>query len=72
MPAGNHRCGKVEADDRMDRKHERRRDTGQQQIRRVITMPVHGAAAPTHGKKTIHHAPHATVRAIAERGQVGD
>ena len=42
--------GEVEADDRVHRHHQRRREPRQQQVRRLVAMPVPGRAAPAHGE----------------------
>ena len=73
VPAGNDGHREVEAHDGVDRKHQRRRQARQQQIRRLVAVPVARRTAPAHRQ----HAVNISVvrladRAIAQRRQVGN
>ena len=72
MPAGHDRDREVEADDRVHRDDERRRQPGQQQVRRFVAVPVVRRAAPAHGEHAVDDAADLRLRPIAQRRQVRD
>ncbi len=53
VPARDDADGEVEADDRVHRDHQRRREAGEQQVRRLVAMPVPRRAAPAHGQHAV-------------------
>ena len=46
MPAGQLRDGKIETDDTVHRKDERRGESGEKQIGHLMSLPVRGGIAP--------------------------
>ncbi len=55
VPAGQLRHGKVERNDRVHRKHQRRGEASQQQIGLFIDAPVTVAACPPQRKEAVKH-----------------
>ena len=72
MPAGHDRDREVEADDRVHRDDQRRREAGEQQVRRLVAVPVLRRAAPAHREHAVDDAADARLRSIAQRRQVGN
>ncbi len=72
VPAGQLRHREVEADDGVHRHHQRRRETGEQQVGHLVAVPVSGRAAPAHGEQPVDDPPDAAGRAVAQGGEVGD
>ena len=64
--------GEVEADDGVHREHQRRRQAGQQQVRRLVAMPVPRRTAPAHRQHAVDHLRQAVLGAVAQRGQIGN
>ena len=62
----------VEAHDRVDGKHERRCEAREQQIRRLIAMPVTRRAAPTQREHAVDDLLRLADRVIAQRREVGN
>ena len=72
VPAGHDADREVEAHDGVDREHERRREPGEQQVRRLVVVPVRGRAAPAHGAEAVDDLGELALRAVAQRREVGD
>src|SRR5919107_819962 len=71
VPARYDADGEVEADDGVDREHERRREPREQKVHGLVARPVPCAAAPAQGGHAEDHAPEARARAVAQGRQVG-
>ena len=72
VPAGQHRHREVEAHDRVDREHERRRDAGEQQVRRLVALPVLAPSRASRARASRRsRCAIARLRAVAQRGHVG-
>ena len=72
VPAGDDRHREVEAHDRVHRDDQRRREPGQQQIRRLVAMPVMRRAAPSHRQRAVDHAADLRLGPVAQRREVGN
>ena len=64
--------GEVEADDRVHRDDQRRREAGEQQVRGLVAVPVPRRAAPAHREHAVDDPADARLRPVAQRRQVGD
>ena len=62
----------VEADDGMNRDDERCGEAGEQQVGHLVPLPVPRGASPAEREHTVGDASDAALRAVAERGEVGD
>ncbi len=69
---GNNADGEIEADYRVHRQHERRRESGQKQVRRFIARPVASGTAPSHGKQSVDHLRIFVFSAVTQGRQVGN
>ena len=71
VPARQHRHREVEAHDRVDRQHERRREAGEQQVRLLVARPVHAPsrASPAPACRSTFFSA-GCVGLVAERRQV--
>ena len=56
----------------MDRDDERRRDAGEQQVSRVVAVPVHGRAAPPHREHPVDDLGELPLRAVAQGREIRD
>ena len=56
MPAGHDADGEVEADDRVHRDDQRRGQAGEQQVGRLVAVPVPRRAAPAHRQHAVDDA----------------
>ena len=72
MPPRQVRDGEVEADHGVHRKDERRRETGEQKIGGLVSIPMLRRAAPAERQHSVSLAGEETVRAIAQRRQIGN
>ena len=60
----------VEADDGVDRDHQRRRQAREQQVRSFIPVPVTRRAAPAHGEHAVDDLAGLRLRPVAQRRQI--
>ncbi len=72
VPPGQHRHREVEADDGVDREHQRRRDAGENQRRDLIPVPVTRRSAPAEREHAEDHLLRLRHRAISHRREVGN
>ena len=72
MPAGNESHGKVKADHGVNRNDQRRRQTGQEQIRHLVAIPVNRRTAPAHRQHTVDEARHPPARPVAQGCKIRD
>ena len=72
VPPGELRDGEVEADDGVDGDDERRGEAGEEQVGDLVPLPVPRGASPAEREHAVDDAPDAALRAVAERGEVGD
>ncbi len=70
VPAGNNSYRKIEADDRMHRKHQRRCQPGQQQVSRLVAMPVTSGTAPAHRQHAVDQSKRFAAGPIAQGRKV--
>ena len=64
--------GEVEADDGVHREHQRRGQSGEQQVGRFVAVPVAGGTAPAHREHAVDDLLPAFVGAVAQGGQIGN
>ena len=72
MPPGQLGDREVEADDGVDGHDERRREAGEEQVGHLVPLPVPRGASPAEREHAVGDAPDTALRAVAERGEVGD
>ena len=72
VPAGNDRHGKIQTDDRVDRQHQRRAQAGQQQIGRLVVLPVPGRTAPAQRQHAKKQPGPMVLGLVAQRRHVGN
>ena len=72
MPARNLGDGEVEADHRVDREHERRRQPREQQIDRLVALPVLRRAAPPEREHAENPLRPLRLGGITERREIGN
>src|SRR5947209_17069533 len=59
VPSGKNGDGEIEADDGVNGKDERGRDAGEQEVRRLIAMPMLGGTAPSESEDAVDDLPDA-------------
>ena len=72
VPSGDDADGEVEADDGVYGEHQRRGQSGEQQIHGFVAVPVAGGAAPSHAEHAVGNFRVLIVGAVAQSGQVRD
>ncbi|MCG3160744.1 MAG: hypothetical protein JMDDDDMK_01819 [Acidobacteria bacterium] len=72
MPAGQNRNREIEADHRVNRNHQRRRQSGQQQVSHLVPLPVPRRTTPAHRQHAVNEPPRARTRTVAQCSQIGN
>ncbi len=72
VPARDDADREVETDDRVHRHHERRRQPREQEVRRLVAVPVLRRAAPAERRDPVDLLEHRVLRLVAQRRKVGD
>src|SRR6267142_221342 len=72
MPAGNYGDCEIETHYSVHGENQRRCESGEKQIRRLVTMPVTRGTSPAHGQHAVNNLHGLLDGAVAERGQVRD
>lgn len=72
VPTGNHGHSEVERHDRVHRQHQRRTDTGEDQVGLFVVAPMAIGAAPTQGKDAVSDGSDSIRGAVTQGGEVGD
>ena len=62
VPSGDDADGEVEADDGVNREHQRRGQSGEQQVHGFVAMPVAGRSAPSEGEHAVDNLQRADCR----------
>ena len=72
VPSGNDADRKIEADNRMHRKHQWRCQPGKQQISRFVAMPVTRRATPAHRQHAVDHRESFAPGAVPQSREIGN